>query len=361
MLIRNTQPLIDDPRPWAFTRGALTAGLRAYTKDPSLVIVDLYEMTIPFRRASMGRIRGLNAACDSTDGKKFFRLTVKEPQGSTRTGTAGAGLREVSFYRNLAEQLPVRVPRLFASHPNGDWLIMEMLPLERKPENWASNDYLLAIDQLAALHDRFWGLGVDLTIFPWLARPLGSDYAIYIQAATTGVRKLADKASSDLLTRDPLLIAMIKRLVEHADKIASALRAAPATLLHGDYWPGNINLSIDNDFFVYDWQQASIGPGVLDMLHFIQSSQWYFDPLPIAPEELITIYRARIARASHFHWEDDEWAELWDYALLWNFLTNWVDMLVNIPTPVLQTQYLHLRSLWLDPVSAAVNRRLPGI
>jgi hypothetical protein len=356
----NTHPLIDDPRPWAFTRAALTAGLRAYTNDSSLVINDLYEMTIPFRRASMGRIRGLNATCESAAGKKFFRLAVKEPQGSTRTGTAGAGLREVSFYRNLAEQLPVNVPRLFASHPDGDWLIMEMLPLERKPESWTADDYLLAIDQLVALHDRFWGLGTDLTIYPWLARPLGTDYSIYIQAAASGVRRLADEATSNLLTRDPKLIGVITRLVEHADKIAAALRTAPATLLHGDYWPGNITLSDDNTFFVYDWQQASIGPGVLDLLHFIQASQWYFDPLPISPQELINSYRSRLAKTSHYHWEDDEWAGLWDYALLWNFLINWVDMLVNIPAPVIQTQYLHLRSLWLDPVSAAVNRRLPG-
>jgi len=356
----NTQPLIDDPRPWAFTRAALTAGLRAYTNDSSLVINDLYEMTIPFRRASMGRIRGLNATCESADGKKFFRLAVKEPQGTTRTGTAGAGLREVSFYRNLAEQLPVHVPRLFAAHPDGDWLIMEMLPLERKPESWTAEDYQLAIEQLVALHDRFWGLGNDLIIYPWLARPLGTDYAIYIQAATTGVHKLVDKATSNLLTRDPKLMRMITCLVEHADKVAIALRTAPATLLHGDYWPGNITLCADNNFFVYDWQQASIGPGVLDLLHFIQTSQWYFEPLPIPPQELINSYRTRLAKASHYHWEDAEWAALWDYALLWNFLTNWVDMLVNIPASVIQTQYLHLRSLWLDPVSAAVNRRLPG-
>ncbi len=354
-----TQPLIDDPRPWAFTRAALTAGLRAHTNDSSLVINDLYEMTIPYRRASVGRIRGLNASCESIDGKKHFRLAVKEPQGSTRAGTAGAGLREVSFYRSLAEQLPVRVPRLFASHPNGDWLIMEMLPPERKPESWTADDYIFVVEQLVTIHDRFWGLGNDLSVYPWLARPLGSDYAIYLQAAATGVHKLVDTDTPNLLTRDPNLLPTVKRLVAHADKIAAALRTPPATLLHGDYWPGNITLSIDGICFIYDWQQASIGPGILDLLHFIQASQWYFDPLPITRSELISTYREKMAKAVHFHWEDAEWDSLWDYALMWNFLTNWVDLLVNIPSPVLQTQYLHLRSLWLDPVFAAVNRRLP--
>lgn len=355
----NTQTLIDDPRPWAFTRAALTAGLRAHTNDSSLVINELSEMTIPYRRASLGRIRGLNAACESAEGKKYYRLAVKEPQGSTRTGTAGAGLREVSFYRYLAEQLPVRVPRMFAANADGAWLIMEMLPLERKPESWTANDYMQVIDQLVVLHDRFWGLGADLAVYPWLARPLGSDFAIYLHAATTGVKKLVDTAEYNILTRDPNMLPMIKRLVEHADQIAAALRAAPVTLLHGDYWPGNITLTAEDICYIYDWQQASIGPGILDLLHFIQASQWYFDPLPVSPKEIISSYRSKIVKAAHYHWEDDEWDRLWDYALMWNFLINWVDLLVNIPSPVLQTQYLHLRSLWLDPVNAAVNRQLP--
>ena len=355
----NSQPLIDDPRPWVFTRAELTAGLRAYTNDPSLLINDLYEMTIPFRRASIGRIRGLTAVCGTKEGNKFFRLAVKEPHGTTRTGTAGVGLREVCFYRNLTDQLPVRVPHLFAADPDGEWLILDMLPLEKKPENWNPYDYLTAVEQLVALHDRFWGLGADLAAYPWLARPLGTDYAIYIQAATSGVNRLVEKGDSYLVNRDPKLVPMIRRLVEHADQIAANLRSAPGTLLHGDYWPGNITIDNEGGFFIYDWQQASIGPGVLDVFYFIQASQWFFNPLPITPEELVKHYRAHLSTATHHHWDDYEWAVLWDSALLWNFLTNWVDLLANIPASVMQTQYLQIRSLWIDPLIAAIDRRLP--
>lgn len=355
-----SQTMIDDPRPWAFSQAALTAGLRAYTNDSSLVITDLNEMTIPNRRPSLGRIRGLSVMCETVGGKKGFRLTVKEPQGSTRIGTAGVGLREVSFYRNLTDQLPMHVPHLFASHPNGDWLIMEMLSLEREPENWSAGDYLRAIEQIVALHDRFWELGADLSVYPWLARPLGTDYDIYLQAAKTGLRRLSNNNLTDLFSHEPLLIRKIKRLVEHADQIAAALRAAPATLLHGDYWPGNINIGRDGVLFVYDWQQASIGPGVLDLFHFIQTSQWYFNPLPISPRELIASYRSQLFNTTHYLCDDSDWNALWDYALLWDFLINWVDMLANIPTSLLQTLNLQLRTLWLDPVEAALNRRLSG-
>ena len=355
-----THPIIADPRPWAFTRPALTAGLRAYTNDPTLVLTDLYEMTIPFRHPAVGRIRGLNAVCTSAEGKKFFRLAVKEPHGATRAGTAGAGLREASFYRNLAEQLPLRVPHLFASHPEGNWLILEMLPLERKPETWTPDNYRQAIGQLVALHDRFWGLGADLAAYPWLARPLGSDRAIYAQAAAAGLQKLVDQAETNPLAQDPELIATVQRLVNNIDQVASALRAAPDTLLHGDFWPGNITQGVDDEIYIYDWQQASIGPGVLDLFHFVQTSQWYLAPLPISPAELVAQYRAQLFQAAHFSWTDADWEAQWDYALLWNFMTDWVDMLVNIPAAVLQTRYQQMRSLWIDPVMAAIQRRLPG-
>jgi hypothetical protein len=353
-------PLLEEPRPWAFSRAELTAGLRARTGDSSLVVTHIQELTIPFSRPSMGRIRGLGVICEASGTQKTFRLVVKEPQGATRTGTAGAGLREVSFYRNLVEQLPVSVPHLLAAHPDGDWLVFDMLPPHRQPDNWGVSEYLLATEKLVALHDRFWGLGEDLAAYTWLARPLDSEYEIYLQAARAGVRRLVDKVTSNLLTRDPKLIRMLKRLVENADKIAAALRTTPRTLLHGDYWPGNISIGMDNGIAVYDWQQASIGPGVLDLYYFIQASQWYFSPIPISPKEIVSHYRTKLAEASGHSWDDETWAILWDYALLWIFLCSWVDLLASIPASILQTRYPQMRALWLEPVNAAINRRIPG-
>ena len=350
---------VDDPRPWAFSRAELTAGLRAFTGDPTLTVVTLYEQTIPYRRPAMGRIRGLSATCETAGGKKIFPLVLKEPHGATRTGAAGAGLREVSLYRNLSDQIPVKIPKLLAAHPDGDWLVLEMVSHGKQPENWTVSDYLMAVDQLVALHDRFWGLGDDLITYPWLARPLDSDYQIYFQAASAGVRRLVEKVTSNLLTRDNYLIAMLQRLVDHADRVATALRSQPATLLHGDYWPGNISIS-EGGYHVLDWQQASIGPGVLDLFHFVQASQWYFSPLPITIKELVGYYRARIADAQGYTWSDTNWAALWDYALLWTFLCSWVDLLANIPASILQTRYPQMKALWLEPVSEAIRRRLPG-
>ncbi|NIN93720.1 MAG: phosphotransferase, partial [Anaerolineae bacterium] len=50
------------------------------------------------------------------------------------------------------------------------------------------------------------------------------------------------------------------------------LRRAPNTLLHGDYWPGNIAVLGDQRQIVYDWQLAGVGPGVIDLLVFVNKS-----------------------------------------------------------------------------------------
>ncbi len=353
-------PLLSDPRPWIFSSSELTAGLRSFSGDPTLVITGLAETTMPQRRPAIGRIRGVRASCEGISGQKSFTLVIKEPLGTTRTGMAGAGLREVSFYRNLAEQLPVQTPRLLAAHPNGDWLALNLLPGGRNPDKWTADDYLLATDQLIALHDRFWGLGDDLVAYAWLARPLDTDFEIHVQAAATGIQRLARRLPPNLLNADTDLMALLDKIIAHADDIRARLRPLPTTLLHGDYFPGNIYLYPDSNPMIFDWQQAAIGPGILDLFYFVQSSRWWFDPLPLATEDLVARYRSRLAEASGNKWDDAEWAVLWDYALMWTFLAGWMDLLEAIPDSLLQTRHKELQTLWLEPLKAAAARQLIG-
>jgi hypothetical protein len=351
--------LIEDPRPWPFTQAELTAGLRRHTGEPSLVINDITAQELPHRRPSIGRIRALNVICRTISGPLNLELVLKEPQGTTRTGTAGAGRREVSFYINMLDQLPIKVPQLLAWHPEGNWLVFNLLPGGFEPERLTANEYRLAIEQLASLHDRFWGLGADLAFYPWLARPLEADFDIYLQAARSGLQRLVSKTPPNQLSSNAQLVSHLNRLVEHANLVAAALRAQPATLLHGDYWPGNLYIYPEGIQITYDWQQVAIGPGILDLLYFIQQARWHFDPLPISVEELAAHYRSRLAQSIGQTWEEGQWAALWDYALLWTFLTTWTDLLETIPDALLQTRLAQLETLWLQPVQAAVSRRLP--
>lgn len=351
--------MLEKSRPWAFTSSELTASLRRHTGDPNLIISEISPRDFLNRRPSIGRIRGLHVVARGSLGDHRFDLVVKEPQGSTRTGTAGGGLREISIYKILGDQMPVRIPQMVASHPGGGWLVMHRLIEERTPENWLAADYLLAIDQLAALHDRFWALGEDLANYPWISRPFDADFSIHVRAAASSIQRLAVISPPTLLSKDPSLLSLLQRILENIDAVRQALSRDPFTLLHGDYWPGNINIHPDGSLTVFDWERAAVGPAVVDLVAFIFKSRWWFDDLPVSQEDLIARYRQSLAASHDFAWNDADWQAASDYALLWIFVADWVDLLASIPNSVLKERSRQLDQVWLHPVRQAADRRLP--
>lgn len=362
--MNDTQPdnpaLLSGERPWPISRGELTASLRRCSGDPSLALTAMHEQDIPGRRPGVGRVRGLRAEAEGVQGVRAFDLVVKEPQGPTRAGTADSGLREVSVYTSLAELLPLRTPPVLAYQPGGDWLVMDLLPTGRAAENWRTTDYLLAIDQLVILHDRFWGLGEDLANYPWLLRPLDAELNIHVSAFESGAFKIADIQNRNRFRKDKELQGIIKRILKHIDTVTAPLQAAPATLLHGDYWPGNIHVFPDGSLSIYDWENAAIGPGTLDLAHFILTSRWFFEPLPVQPDELIAHYRGRMDLANGHRWTDADWQTEWDCALLWTFAADWVDLLGEIPDTLLDERGPQLEALLFEPIRAAASRQLPA-
>jgi hypothetical protein len=78
----------------------------------------------------------------------------------------------------------------------------------------------------------------------------------------------------------------------------------------------------------------------------------------LAAEAMVRHYREGIARLQGQHWEDSEWDRLWDHALLWRFLQEWLDLLAAIPESLLVASANQLEKVWLDPVAEALARRL---
>jgi hypothetical protein len=285
-------------------------------------------------------------------------LVVKEPRGTTRAGLAGVGRREVGVYQSLANQLPLRTPVLIAAAPAGDWLVLEAVRAVRRADRWKADDYRQAVRGLAALHERFWGLGEDLNAFPWLGRPLEADFAIHVTAAAQAIERIVTSGRPEALAAHPERVAMLARLTGQADRIVEPLHRLPFTLLHGDYWPGNIAVVREGRQVVYDWQMASVGPAVLDVLTFVTKSQWWFGALPVEEAEIVGYYRQGLAELTGESWADDEWLVAWDHARLWRFLQEWVDLLAASPDALLGASTQALDRLWLDPVADAVAARL---
>jgi hypothetical protein len=349
-------PTLTPTPDWPFSQSELAAGLRRYTSDPTLTISGLQAGEICQRRPAVGKLRGIHVQAMGAAGEHRFELVLKQTQGSTRTGAAGAGLREKSIYQSLKEHLPVHLPEVIASHPRGDWLVMVHLPAGRQPEKWTAADYLLAAEQLAVLHDRFWGLDEHLSVYPWLEQPLNSDRDIYLQAAKADTAKLAQNTNGVLGSQTDIL-SITEKIVEKIDDIIDVLQDSPATLLHGDYWPGNILIEKNSQLTVFDWEDAAIGPAVLDLLGFLQGSSWHFSPLPIPADEIIAHYRSQLAKAGAHTYSNREFDLVWDYTVMWTFVGGWVGRLASTPETILPMRLSALEEVLFSPLRAAFNRR----
>ena len=110
----------------------------------------------------------------------------------------------------------------------------------------------------------------------------------------------------------------------------------------------------------YDWQLAAIGPAILDLLVFVKNSVWWFGSLPINEDEIIHHYRECIRSRIGFVWNDEKWKELWEHALMWRFLQEWLDLIEASPEPVLEARSNLLERVWIDPVIQAIDHRLGG-
>jgi hypothetical protein len=264
----------------------------------------------------------------------------------------------VGIYQFLAGQLPLFVPSLIAASPSGDWLLLEAVPPTREAGRWGEQDYVTAIDNLAQLHDRFWGLGEDLNAFPWLSRPLQADFDVHVAAAAHAVERIRYRGEPQALARVPERMELLSRLTSDAERVVRPLRREPNTLLHGDYWPGNISVMRDGSQIVYDWQLTAIGPAILDVVVFMKKTEWWFESTPVSEEELAHRYRDALSSRINVTWKDDAWSLLWDHALMWRFMQEWMDLLAASPNTVLLTRAEQLDQVWLKPVLEVTNRRL---
>jgi hypothetical protein len=244
-----------------------------------------------------------------------------------------------------------------AANPEGEWLALSLLVGSRQAESWGIDEYRLAIDRLAALHDRFWDLGEDLKIFTWLIRPIDTDLYINANQAASRIQRLVEMPGKGGILNEAALTPALQKLATCTRVLAEVLQDFPSTLIHGDYWPGNLSIDQDGCLVALDWQQAGIGPGILDLVHFVQMSSWWFEILPISSLEMIGRYRESLESLNGLRWEQDEWQKVWDYALLWLFLTHWLDPLASAPLSIWQARFHRLESVWLIPVQEALARQ----
>ena len=346
---------------WPFSTAELTAGLRRYLAEPGLQVRALSEQPLAQLRLpgqTAPGVRGLRV--DYTLGGESFTLdcVVKELLEAVRPGLSNPGVREAGLYRSLATQLPMPTPALIAADQAGSWLVLEAVEAAA-PAPWDLNTFGQALGLLARLHERFWDLADDLSAYPWLARPLTRDFEVHVYSAAQALGAVVRDEWPARIAESPQILGTIGQMISQAERLAAPLRALPATLLHGELWAGNIVRDADGDMVVLDWQLAAIGPGVLDLVGMIKTTEWANGELPAPAERLAGRYRREIARLLNLRWSDADWAVLWDCALLWRFLQEMLPWSVSVPRDVFAARADAFDEVWLRPALDAAARRLP--
>lgn len=342
---------------WPFSHSELTAALRRYLQDQTLVVDGVLEEPLEFRSAA-GVIRGLGVDVVRAGHAEHYSYIFKQPKQATVVGTQGAGWREIGLYRSLASHIPLTIPELVTGAPDGDWLIVEPYHSAVSAEAWTADNYRQAVINLARLHERFWALDQDLSFFPWLGRPLNAELEMYLLAAARALETIVAQGAPAVVARSIERLTSLARLISHGDVVAKVLLGAPQTLAHGDYWPGNISVDEDGNQIVYDWASSSIGPGTLDLVTLVYKSKWLLGANCLQEDELIELYRREIFVRTKYEWHDREWECHWAFSLMWRFVQQWFVALASNDPTFDEARQAEFAKVWLDPVVADCDRWL---
>jgi hypothetical protein len=233
---------------------------------------------------------------------------------------------EALFYEAFAPQFPHFTPTCWFSYVGVEdgWLVLTDVQNDHPPEHWTGNDVNILIGNLASLHAAFWGkrdildqyglpdmlgestaeadmvsddsgdeqspeqpLNQMARIERWLQgqRRHLTDHAIRTAGPLTPL--LAEASSALFALRqvngwpgivDEQHLVALADLLDDPLPMLHPLRQLPYTLLHGDPSAQRWCLTLFDDYYLLDWQNTAIGPGVCDLLNFI-------DQMELLPDE----------------------------------------------------------------------------
>ncbi len=271
-------PELDIPdAPEALTAGWLTAALRSGSAIEHASVVSASVALIAVDRGIGGQVARVQLAYDHEEAGAPATLIAKLPSAIELTRGGGRFLRlperEVRFYVELREQVPLASPRCYyaAVDAEGDAFVLLLEDLETFP---AGDDVVgCSIEQaetvartLASLHAAWWQ-SPRLAGLDWM--PAINERATTWQRLYTNAWREHRDDAADLMP--DAMLPLAERLTSTAAGAVDRLAASPATLLHGD-------LRLDNLFFpadagapplvAVDWSNATRGPGPYDLAYF---------------------------------------------------------------------------------------------
>jgi aminoglycoside phosphotransferase (APT) family kinase protein len=206
----------------------------------------------------------------------FVKLPPFDERQRAFVASVGMGVAEARFYRDLADEVPVRVPRPYFAETDGNEYLMVLEDLEATGCRFpAPTDDDVAdrardiVEQLAALHSQYWESPrfSDDGDLSWLAGRATGDGG----GGTTFVRMAVDALGDRM---DPSFHRIAEMYLARAPEIAKLWGAGPRTLVHGDPHMGNLFVDVlhDDRTGFLDWAVLGRSPGMRDVAYVLSNS-----------------------------------------------------------------------------------------
>jgi hypothetical protein len=241
----------------------------------------------------------------------FVKLAPFDEKQREFVNMVGMGVTEARFYRDLAEEVPMRVPKAFFSDEDGDRYIMVLEDLAasgcRFPHPTDDDIAFRArdiVEQLAELHGQYWesprfDAGGDLA---WLADKGTGGAGGGSKFVQMAVDTLGDRLDDDFHRLADLYLA------RHED-IATLWNTGEKTFVHGDPHMGNLFVDVQNGNRTgfLDWAVIGRSPGLRDVAYVLCNSIPH-DVRTTDERELIEHYGTRVGT----HGVDLDPNQAWD-------------------------------------------------
>jgi hypothetical protein len=206
--------------------------------------------------------------------------------------------REFHFYHDLAGHIPLRVPRLLASHADDAFGVCILLAAYRPvdpTQAWQEPEYLEMARQLATFHACYWARTDDLAALSWLRQPESPPSEAQIEGARAAWRELLrQERLRDFLPAGSL--QAIDDALDRAPEMGADLCPFPMTLCHGDCHLGNLLRDPHDNLVWADWQEVGLGCGPEDLSFLLQRAYPAGDA-PLAPA-VTEAYQAALEAAT---------------------------------------------------------------
>jgi hypothetical protein len=223
-----------------------------------------------------GRARvGVDYVGDTGPETLFVKLAPFDPQQRAFVDQVGLGVAEARFYRELAPEVPVRIPVSYHSDWDDDGryvMVLEDLTASgcrfpRPRDDDIGETAGLIVQELATLHARFWAdprLDGD---FAWVTEGMRVSFGGPSRFIGLAVERFGDEMG-------PTFRRLAELYAEKPREVAAILASGTPTLVHGDAHLGNLLVDEADGgrpgFF--DWAMVWRASGLRDVAYVLGNS-----------------------------------------------------------------------------------------